>query len=60
MPSNFFFCLLACLFVRSFVCSFVGSFVFACCTVLKDLQLPSGVRGQDAALRLVGKVSQST
>lgn len=27
-------------------------------TVLTDLQLPPGVRGQDAAVRLVGEVSQ--
>lgn len=33
--------------------------LFPICFVLTDLQLPSGVRGQYAALRLVGKVSQS-
>ena len=62
-------CLLACFLAYSFYCVFAylfvssyRSFVFfyvAVLTVLTDLQLPSGVRGKDAAVRNVGEVRRS-
>ena len=68
LPTPFVVCLLAFLLtpsiVYSLICLFLRTvrlffFDVAVLTVLADLQLPSGVRGKDAAVRNVGEVRRS-